>query len=463
MNRLAVVVYAACIIFFIAFVGVKWCAGRFRENQNYLFVMQLVILSVSLYLNLWISVSSGFGDTASFVDMMEKLATDGFFGLYSGGGIQYPPFFQFLFWAMAHGMKAMGIPFRTDLRLYIFCVKLPGIVCEFLTAGLLYKMAKKYASEEQGVIALFLCLLNPGVLLTTAYVCQVDMLYVFWMVLTVYLLIEGRLKTAYFAFAAAVLFKFQAVFITPVIFYAVINHVFLNDFSWKRFFEHLTAGLLAIGMIVGSYVPFVYDFKTGETINGGFISNFSNTTAGFGAATQNACNFWMLLGYNEVSQTELFGFLSCQTWGKLFIVTLVLLSFCLFCRYKKDVTAYPMLAALLVYGTWCFAVRMMERYMYAAIFLAYLGYVCRPGKKRLGCAVLVSAAYILQVGYSYVAYPWVSYHEGLVAPRVLAFFMVICFGCFVYAVWSEKTDAGIGMASEREEICGLKQENKNEH
>lgn len=452
MDKMAVGVYALIIIYFAVSVGMARSAERFKNNEKYLFAMEVAVLSVSLYLNLLFSVYSKFGDASDFAYMMTELTEKGLFGLYSEGGINYPPFFQLLFWGMAWCMKAFGIPFRAELRIFVFCVKLPCVICEFLTAGLVFRLAKKYAPKGREVLALFLCLMNPGVLYTTACLCQVDMLYIFWMAATVYLLIEGRLKTSYFTFAAAVLFKFQAVFITPVIAYAVINYVFLGGFEKKRFFQHLAAGLAAIGMMMASYLPFVYDFATGDFATGGFINNFSNTTTGTSWASQNSCNFWMLVGMNDLPQTERFGFLSCQAWGWLFIVLLVVLSFLLFWKRRCDVTMYPMIAAVLVYGTWCFSVRMMDRYLYPAVFLLYLGYACRPEKRRLRCAVLVSGAYFLEIGSSQLIYPWVIYQREMVMPRAHAAVMLICFAYLVYVVWSEKKDVGSEMVSREKSV-----------
>lgn len=448
MDKITISVFLAVAVFLL-FLCCLCLVDRYEKRlppdksakySGVVFAVELFIISISLYINLYFSVYSRFGDSEYFAGVMKRLTSEGFFGLYSGGGISYPPFFHFLYGGMAWAMKWMGIAFDSTSRLFIFCVKLPCIVCEFLTAWLLLRMAEKFARKGQCAIILFMCLLNPGILLTTGYICQVDLLYVFCMTLSLYLLMNQKLKTAYFVFAAAVLFKFQAVFMTPVIAFAVVDEVFLKDFSWKRFFQHLGAGLSAIGMMLLSYVPFVYNFSSGEIAKGGFFSNFSNTTAGYGAASQNACNFWMLLGFNLEWQGKFWGPFSCQMWGRLFVVALVALSIVFYWKRRKDPTIYPMLAALLVYGAFCFEVRMMARYLYPAIFLVYLGYACRPNQKRFLCAAALSVAYILVIGVDYVIYPWVAYEKDLLLPRVVSLYTLICFGYLAYVIWSEGRD-----------------------
>lgn len=403
-----------------------------------MFGARLAIVSVSIYLNLFLSVLSPIGDTSDFIAMMEKLTEQGFYGYYQGRGIQYPPLFQYLFYLMAQGMRLAGIPFDRTLRLYVFCVKLPCIICIFLIAFLTYKTVKKHAKEGHEIIILFLTLLNPGYFLVTSYVCQVDALYICMMALTVYLITNRRLKLSYFSFAAAVLFKFQAVFITPVLIFAILDQVILHDFSRKRFCSHLLAGMSAIAFMAVSYIPFIYDFHTGETASGGFAHNFTNSIQSFGKASQNAYNFWTLTGYNEVPHAKLFGPFSCHTWGTVFIILLVLLSIRLWYGRKAEISMYPMLGALLVCGTYCFAVKMMSRYLYPALPLLFLGYALKPSRKKLVSAISLSAAFFLVTGFDYLVYPWRSYTKELVWPYIISFYVILCFLFLVYTIWSEK-------------------------
>lgn len=403
-----------------------------------MFGYKLVILSVSIYFNLFLSVLSPIGDTSDFIVMMEKLTKQGFYGYYQGGGIQYPPLFQYLFYLMAQAMRFLNIPFDRTYRLYVFCVKLPCIICIFLMAFLIYRTVKKHAKEGQQILILFLTLLNPGYFLVTSYICQVDALYICLMLLTVCLVVNRRLKLSYFSFAAAVLFKFQAVFITPVLIFAILDQVILHDFSWKRFLRHLLTGISAIALMAASYLPFIYDFETGEFASGGFAQNFANSIQSFGKASQNAYNFWTLAGYNEVPHSKLFGPLTCHTWGTVFIFLVVLLSAYLWYGRREDSSIYPMLGALLVCGTYCFAVKMMSRYLYPALPLLFLGYAQRPTKKRLISSISLSVGFFLAAGFDYLVYPWRSYTKELIWPYIVSFYVILCFLFLVYTIWSEK-------------------------
>lgn len=409
------------------------------RNHQKIFLWELVIIATSLYSYLYLTIIAPFGDAPDFEKMMHTL-NQGFYGIYQNGGINYPPLFQYLFFLWGKLIVLFGVPIDATKPAFSFCVKLPCIVCVFFMAYLVYQAAVRCAEERKRLLVLFLVLWNPGYLFVTGYVCQVDALYVFFMLLTVFLLMKGRLRWSYFTFAMAVLCKFQAVFITPVIAFAVIDQVIRKDFSWKRFFSHLASGLAAIACMGLSYVPFSVRFSTGEMTDGGFGSNFSGAIAGFGKASQNAYNFWTLVGYNEIPQTEMFGPFSCQIWSCIFIVALVILSSFFYIKRKKDVSMYPMLAALLVSGTFCFAVRMMSRYLYAAPVLLILGYACRPTGKRLVCAILMNLGFFLGTTVEYLVYPWNVYEKGMVVPAVLSFFSIVCFVFLIYTIWSEECD-----------------------
>jgi len=105
---------------------------------------------------------------------------------------------------------------------------------------------------------------------------------------------------------------------------------------------------------------------------------------------------------------------------------------------SKDL--YPMLAALLVSGMYCFAVRMMSRYLYPAVILLFLGYAVKPTKRRLNCSVLMAIAFYIETSVEYLVYPWRTYSTELVIPYIISAFCIGCFGYLIYTIWSEIKD-----------------------
>lgn len=407
-----------------------------RPSDHVIFFLEMAIIALSLYLSLFLSILTPRGDSAYFATVIAKLLDEPFSGFYTHSGITYPPLFNYLFYLLGLFLRHFGIPIDCTYRSFVFFIKLPGICCEFLMAALIYQLAKKYTEDTPRIIILFLVLLNPGYLFITCYISQVDALYTFFMLLTLYLIYIRRLRTSYFAFAAAILFKFQAIFITPVLIFAIINQVFLHDFGWKKFFAHLGSGLLAIACMALSYLPFAYDFSFGATSQG-ILENFTSSVASYGYASQNAYNFWTLIGYNWYKANTFLGPFPCNTWGTIFIILLVFLSILLFWKNRHDTSIYPQLAALLVSGTFCFSVKMMARYLYPAIILLIFGYTLKPTLKRLTCAVSFSIAFFLASTFNYMVYPHRLYSRSLVLPYVISFYVLACFFFLVYTIWSE--------------------------
>ncbi len=431
------------------------------------FYLELCILFLSVYLSLYLSVLTPNGDSVYLITVLKNLTEKPLFGFYDRLGITYPPLFNYLYFFLGKLIELLGIPFDWKYRSFIFCVKLPGILCLFLMAFLVWSEAKKHLPENERVLPLFLTLLNPGYLLVSCYICQVDALYAFFVLLTLCLIVNRCLKAAYFSFAAGILFKFQAVFIAPVLLFAIIDQILLHDFSRKRFFSHLFTGLAAIGCMLLSYLPFICEFRTGTFNQNGFAHNLASSVSGYGRASTNAYNFWTLIGLNLKRDTKMLGPLSCSGWGYLSIVLLVVLCACFFLKaagirfpspQKKEPCGnphanvprgnprmprplssdlYPLLAAFLVAGVFCFSVRMMSRYLYPAIVLLIYACILRPTKKRLLCTVAFSLAFFCNVWCDYMVYPYSAYHNGLFLPYIFSFYTVLCFLGLTYTIADE--------------------------
>lgn len=409
-------------------------------SLNRVLMTEAAIFGLSLYLNLLLGILTATGDSYFFVTVMTRFTKSDtpFAGFYANGGISYPPLFNYIYYVLSQILKLFHIPIGYTNEAFIFSVKLPGILCEFFMAGLLYRYAKKNLSYGQTIPVLLLTLLNPAYLLITAYICQIDALYVFFMLVTILSIYEKKLKLSYFTFAAATLCKFQAIFITPVMIYAIINEVFLHDFSWKKFWKHLLAGLSAILCMFLSYLPFVWNFSSHTFYKGGVTVNLTNSLKSYGLASQNAYNFWNLLGYNYLPEDLYFGPLTCEAWGTIFIVLLVLLCSVLFYLHRNSPDIYPMLGAVLVSGTICFATRMMARYLYPAIPFLILGFLLKPTRRRFLCALAFTVALFLLNSFDYLIYPIDLYSAQLILPKIISIYMLGCFCFLVHTIFIEK-------------------------
>lgn len=413
--------------------------SHFQWTEKNIFLIEVMIFSVSLYLNLTFGIFNYSGDSAYFISVVNRLSGEShpFAGLYANSGIIYPPLFYYLYYPISKFITGLHIPVSNESQVFIFCIKFPAIVCEFAMAYLLYRMAKRTLKKEQVIPVLLLTLLNPAFLFVTAFISQVDAIYVFFVFLTVWLLYHHRLKSAYFAFAAGIMFKYQTIFITPVVFYAIIHDVFLHDFNWKKFWSNLLCGLSAIFSMFLCYLPFVWNRTNHAMYEGGLFSNFTNSVQSYGFASQNTYNLWTLLGYNFLSHELSFGPLTCHMWGTLFIIAIVILSMTAFCIYREDTGRLPLLAALLVSGTVCFATRMMPRYLYPAVILLILAYVIRPTIPRFTCAASFTICFFLLTFSDYIIYPQWKFSNELIWPKAVSVYFILCVAFLIYTIFKE--------------------------
>ncbi len=421
-----------------------------RENrEERLLFLQAAFIFLAVFLNLYLGSYSSCGDAGDFETMLRHLGTKGFADIYAKGDIQYPPLFWFLYYAVYHAMTFLGIPIDAGIRAFVLGIKLPCMVMEFVILWMIAGCTGGSQKQGRQMLLCYVCLLNPGILLTTGFICQVDMLYTGFLAVTVYLLMAEKQILSYFSFAAAVLLKFQAVFLTPLVLLVSVQQVIMQRFTWKRFFKVLTGGLLAVGAIFAAYIPMILE-KSAAAGQAGFFDNFTNSIKSFGKASQNACNFWMLAGYNQVPADEMFGLFSCRVWNVCFIVAVTAAAVFLFIRRRKETSAYPMLAAFLTAGVYTFAVKMMSRYLYPVLFYLYLAYVCRPSKARFRCAMVYSVLYIFIAGTDYLVYPWNVYDKERILPYLVSAASVVCFAYLAYMIWNEeREDAEKGSAGSK--------------
>lgn len=438
MSTSALIVILSAIIYCIlafAFTLLARSEHCFFHTKN-ISIYLAVVIFLSVYANLMLSILTSYGDSGGISDYTNFLISHPLCEYLPSARITYPPVFCYVYLLLGKFATFLHIPIAGDSRWFLLLMKLPCFFVEYIMAGMFYQCTRKKYTERHAIPILIATVCNPAYLLLTAYISQVDALYAFFVVLTVYLLYQKKLIPAYFAFATAILFKFQAVFITPVVFLATLNDVILHDFEWKNLWKHLLGGFSAIGYMILCYIPFLFDFSKRSFIDYGITDNFTNSIASYGLATQNAPNLWYLLGYNFKSEYELLGPFTCTTWYHVFIVLLVFLCIGLFWIRREDRTIYPLLAALLVSGTVCFAVRIMPRYLYAAAGLTIFAFILKWTKKRFICMISMNLCLFLINASDYLLYPISVYTPELIVPRLISLYTLVCFVIVIVTILS---------------------------
>ena len=322
------------------------------------------------------AISGGFSsDTACFAAWADRIYRLGPGSFYSPDVFtDYPPGYMYLLYPIGALCARAGFVWLGSAHLIL--LRMPAILCDLISGGLLCLEGKKRFSPAQ---VLFLCaayLLNPAVILNSAVWGQVDSVFTLALLIMCLSLMEGRMLPAYISFGAGLLVKPQTLFLGPVILAAFLEYIILKDFSLKKL-------LVNLGQIIGTCLGMLLLCLPFGLSNVG--KQYFSTVGSYPYASVNAYNIWALLGKSWVSQEALFLGLPCRFWGGLMVAAAILMTF-LFCfRLKRDAAKYPLLSAFLLISIFVFSVRMHERYLYPAMLFLLLAFLCKPVKQLFYC------------------------------------------------------------------------------
>lgn len=391
------------------------------EKGWYIFVMLLIALLFK------IAIASDFmghqGDISCFKTWGYKLWEHGFASMYRKGDFtDYPPGYLYVLGALAGFCKTFGIDSATTLATVIF--KLPACICDIITGYLLYKMARRKFGESISVLCSAVYVFNPAVIINSSIWGQVDSVYTLFLVIMCYLIVNKKLPFAYLTFAIGILIKPQMLIFSPVLFWAVIEQVFLDGFDKKNFWKNLLSGLGAIGAMLLLMLPFGLEKV---------LNQYMNTITSYPKATVNAYNIWTMFGLNWQEQTGTFLKVQYNHWGMLFIVFIVLSAVYLCYRCRKDDSKYFMIAGFIISGVFMFSVRMHERYMFPALVLILMAFLMKPVKELFYAFIGLTIIHFLNVSHVLYYYKANSFSPKAMIPMIIA---ALSLGVVIYLFYT---------------------------
>lgn len=306
--------------------------------------------------------------------------------------------------------------------------KLPAALCDLAAGYYIYKIAKRKLPINISTLCAALYIFNPAVMINSSVWGQVDSVYVLFLVLMMYFIIERKLPCAYIMFGIGIIVKPQMTFFTPVLIWAIVEQVFLNNFTKKKFVTNLTWGLGAIAIMFLLAMPFGLSKV---------IPQFVDTVSSYPYSSVNAYNFWTMIGRNWDSQSNKLLFMSANAWGSVAIVVMVLCTFNFLSKTAKtnkdDYSRYYVFAAFLMAGVFLFSVRMHERYMYPVMILLLFAFVMKPVKELMYAYIGFSIVQFLNVGHVLYYYGKSTFSAKAMVPILVG---AVTLGMFIYLVYS---------------------------
>jgi len=415
--------FAMLGILILAFCHAEITGSRGKLCKN---TLPLLFCAAAALRILAAALSQGFGtDTACFASWADRIFHQGPGGFYSPEVFtDYPPGYMYVLWLLGAIRRLFQIEYYSVPHLIL--LKLPAIACDLACGLVLHREAARKCTERQ---SLFLCaayLLNPAVILNSSVWGQVDSVFTLAVVCMCLCLVRGRMYPAYVSFAAGVLIKPQTLLFAPVLLAGVLDHVFLEDFSWRKFWKNLLQGLSAAAGIVAASLPFGLE---------NVWNQYFSTVGSYPYAAVNAYNFWGLFGLNWVSQDNTFLGVPYRVLGMLAIALTVILVLFLSLWNKKDVEKYPFLGALLVLSIFLFSVRMHERYMYPGLLLLLFSYVYKPSKHLYLCYGGFSTLHFYNTAHVLFYYDPSNYDAKAAIILLTSAGMLICGGLLYYIAY----------------------------
>lgn len=402
----------------------------------------ILILITAFLIRIFLSTCFYERDVTTFMSWLNTLTYDGLHSFYQTYHCVYPPLYAYFLWILGHILQIFGITL-TEVTVYsLIIMKLPAILFDLFTGVLLFFYTKNYFSIKQGLVIFLLYIMNPAIIINSTFWGQVDSLYTFMILLMCYYIMKKKLKQSYFAFALALLLKYQALIFAPVLLCAILDQVILHNFTWKRFWNHLFTGISIILLILIAFLPFLYQPHTKQFSFTTMFSSVSNTLSAFPTASASAYNLWNLLGLKGVSQEIIVLFLPARIWGSIAIVLLVLLTLYLHNKQKNNILIYPLIAVILIHGMFLFSVRMHERYLFPAISLALLG-LPKQRKQQISfffCYIINSVLLFLNEGFILIGGIFGASPISIPLTKCISVGFLFTFFFFFYQIWNLTLD-----------------------
>lgn len=313
----------------------------------------------------------GYGpDIIFFSDWAARMLEWGPSGFYSEDVLtDYPPLYMYVLYIIGRIRAHFHIVQFSSMDLLL--LKSPAICCDILSGLCIYWIARKDAklSEIQSICIMSAYVFHPVVILDSVCWGQVDSILAFLVIALCICLRYHWLIPAYVIYGTGILFKPQMLIFTPVLFIGIIDHVFLNNFSRRKFFCHLGSGLCVIAGMALVSAPFGLSKV---------IAQYTSTLGSYSYASINGFNFWALAGLNKADQNTAFLFLPARVWGSIAILLIVLFTFMIAKRCRNTPYKYYLLSAFIILTMFTFSVRMHERYIFPGILLLLFLLIYKP-------------------------------------------------------------------------------------
>ena len=323
----------------------------------------------------------------------------------------YPPGYFIVLWLLSKVYAIMPVSGDAAhgwavLRAF---VKMPAIVMDLVNAGVVYAIARRFATPAIALLAAGFLALNPAAIYTSAYWGQVDSVSWGLVLIAVWLLLragDDRTKTrprvvwAWLALAFSLLIKPQAAALAVLL----LAYPFATRDAAERMRRLTATGIGAAAAVLFAYAVTLLFHPSGPIE--AFRWLLQRYAFGSGVYAYNSVNAFNLHAVKgafwqpDADPIRVFGLAlgPLYVWG----IVLVVASLALVTgRYlqRRDDRSLLEAALLCALAFFCLATRMHERYVYGAFLFAMP--LVALGRVGLWSAVILTVTTFLNLAYSF--------------------------------------------------------------
>ena len=271
-------------------------SGRLEKLNDTYFLLIAMTLAVMVRIAMGGLMDGYPVDIGCFQAWSLRMADKTPLGFYSPEYFcDYPPGYMLLLWPVGWLLR-LAMPLGNQ-ALNLLILKLVPLICDMVTAIVLYRYGKKHIKPIYAVIVAALYAFNPAVLINGAVWGQVDSVLAMLLVLCAIFAMDERWHIALPIYFVSILVKPQALLFAPIAgiwllisLFGLTGKPFTSQ--WKGLVKGIGIGLAAAAAII---IPFSV---RQEEFLGWLFDLYEETLSSYAYATVNTANLHYLLAMN---------------------------------------------------------------------------------------------------------------------------------------------------------------------
>ncbi len=369
--------------------------NKINKNNNYTII---AILSISIVIHfIALFLNAGFySDINTFKIWANLLYSNGFYNFYSSDVFtDYPAGYMYILYLCGIIKNLFNLDFNSFA--FTFIIKLPAIIFDILSSIFIYKISLKFTDNYKSFLIAILYTLNPAIILISSVWGQVDSIYTFFIIYSIYLLENNKNLLSFIIFSISTVIKPQSLIFTPIYLFKIYQILKINNFSldsFKIIIKYFICSIISIFVVLLPFAKIPNSF----TLDFSYIINqYISTIKSYPYVTINAYNIYSIItnlsnGWINIKDTMFL--ISYNSFGLICIILITLLSFYFLNKNKKKYT-YFLVAAFLNFAIFMFSIKMHERYYFTSLILILICYIYSNNKNFLNLYLCLSATFLI--------------------------------------------------------------------